>query len=294
MKVKKEMERSRINIPLYIIHNLKTYTTKEQVEDYIQNTLFKSATFTLKRGKRITTKKIKNSEKVYYYYETNQEKDLKVYHLIYANEGSDAGEIYNQYVLDFIEGSYSQITNLISFDIINTIKERYIKVSKDIIEKNDKNENITMDSFDNTNPKLIKLKNENEIKLKKYLIFELGFSNFTEDGFEPKYNIFKKGNKLIVRVETPGNCKIETSEIYINEEYNVIKLTGEKKKDKEPENSDDNIYNLRESGKFNLEIPLKISEYHLIRDLPRLEIKNGVHILEYKLEVVDDINNPNE
>ena len=37
-----------------------------------------------------------------------------------------------------------------------------------------------------------------------------------------------------------------------------------------------------------------MSEYHLIRDLPRLEIKNGVHILEYKLEVVDDINNPNE
>ena len=127
------------------------------------------------------------------------------------------------------------------FDIIKTIKERYIKVSKDIVEKNDKNENITMDSFDNTNPELIKLKNENEIKLKKYLIFELGFSNFTEDGFEPKYNIFKKDNKLIVRVETPGNCKIETSEIYINEEYNVIKLTGEKKKDKEPRNSFKNL-----------------------------------------------------
>ena len=286
MKVKKEMERSKINIPLYIIHNLKTYTTKDQVEDYIKNILFKSATFTLKRGKRFTAKKRKNSEKVYYYYETNQEKDLKVYHLIYANEGSEAGEKYNQYVLDLIEGSYSQITNLISFDIINTIKERYIKVSKDIIEKNDKDENITMDSFDNTKPELIKLKNENEIKLKRCLIDEIGLSNFKANGFEPVYNIYKKEDKLIVRVETPGNCKIESSNIDINEEYNIIKLIGEKKKDKEPENLNENIFSSREIGKFILDIPLKMSEYHLIRDTPRLEIINGVHILEYKLEVL--------
>ena len=294
MKVKKEMERSKINIPLYIIHNLKTFTTKDQVEDYIENTLFKSATFELKQGLNISTKIINDSDQAYCYYEVNTRKDQKIFHLVYAKEGSEAGKIYNQYVLDSIENSYLYITNLKPFDIIKTIKERYIKVSKDIIEKNDKNENITMDSFDNTNPKLIKLKNENEIKLKKYLIFELGFSNFTEDGFEPKYNIFKKDNKLIIRVETPGNCKIETSEIYINEEYNVIKLTGEKKKDKEPENSDDNIYNLREIGKFNLEIPLKMSEYHLINKLPSVKIKNGVSILEYGMQAVDDINNPNE
>jgi HSP20 family molecular chaperone IbpA len=288
------MERAKINIPLYIIHNLKEFTTKDQVEDYIENTLFKSATFELKQGLNISTKIINDSDQAYCYYEVNTGTVQKVYHLIYAKEGSEAGKIYNQYVLDSIENSYLYITNLKPFDIIKTIKERYIKVSKDIIEKNDKNENITMDSFDNTNPKLIKLKNENEIKLKKYLIFELGFSNFTEDGFEPKYNIFKKDNKLIVRVETPGNCKIETSEIYINEEYNVIKLTGEKKKDKEPENSDDNIYNLREIGKFNLEIPLKMSEYHLINKLPSVKIKNGVSILEYDMQAVDDINNPNE
>ena len=29
-----------------------------------------------------------------------------------------------------------------------------------------------------------------------------------------------------------------------------------------------------------------MSVYHLIRDTPRLEIINGVHILEYKLEVL--------
>ena len=30
------------------------------------------------------------------------------------------------------------------------------------------------------------------------------------NGFEPKYNIFNKGDKIIVRVEAPGNCNLES------------------------------------------------------------------------------------
>jgi HSP20 family molecular chaperone IbpA len=288
MKVKKEMERSKINIPLYIIHNLKMYTTKEEVEDYINNILFKSATFTLKQGIKVTMNM--NSEDVYYYYEINEEKDQKgqnVFHLIYANEGSEAGNIYNPYVLEFMKNSFQQNTNLQPFDVIKTIKERYIKVSQDIIEKGDKDEKIDINSFDTTNPKLIKLKNESEIKLKRCLIDEIGLSNFKANGFEPVYNIFKKDNKLIVRVETPGNCKISTSKIETQEEYNVIKLTGEKIKDEEPKNLDENIINLRELGKFCLEIPLKTSEFNLYHKKPKVKIVNGVHILEYDLQLED-------
>ena len=297
MKVKKEMERSKINIPLYIIHNLKMYTTKEEVEDYIKNILFKSATFTLKQGIKVTMNM--NSVDVYYYYEINEEKDQKgqnVFHLIYANEGSEAGNIYNPYVLEFMKNSFQQNTNLQPFDVIKTIKERYIKVSQDIIEKGDKDEKIDIKSFDTTNPKLIKLKNESEIKLKRCLIDEIGLSNFKANGFEPVYNIFKKDNKLIVRVETPGNCKISTSKIETQEEYNVIKLTGEKIKDEEPKNLDENIINLRELGKFCLEIPLKTSEYNLYHKKPTVKIVNGVHILEYDLQPEDTgINlNPSE
>ena len=36
-------------LPLYVIHNLKSFTSKKQVEDYIDNTLLKSATFSLKK-----------------------------------------------------------------------------------------------------------------------------------------------------------------------------------------------------------------------------------------------------
>ena len=59
-------------------------------------------------------------------------------------------------------------------------------------------------------------------------------------------------------------------------------------KDKEPENSDKNIFNLRENGKYVLEIPLKIGEYRLRSKAPIQDYKRGVYILEYDLETFDN------
>ena len=287
LKVKREMERSKKTIPLYIIHNLKALTSKEQIKDYIDNTLLKSVTFTLERGNNISTKLNQNMEEVYNYYEVEQDKDKsqKVFHLIYANEGSEAGKIYNPYALNFIENSYQQITGLKPFDVIGSIKERYIKVSKDIIEKSEKDERLTLDSFDNTDPSLIKLKKENEIILKKCLIDELGFSNFKANGFEPTYNIFKnkENTKFIVRVELPGNCSIVSDSERVGE-YHIIKISGEKRKDKEPEKIEENIFNMREYGHYSLEIPLKEDkEDKLSDDPPTIKKIEGVYILEYNI-----------
>ena len=131
-------------------------------------------------------------------------------------------------------------------------------------------------------PYLIKLKKK-EITLKKCLIDELGFSNFKANGFEPKYNIFNKADNIIVRVEAPGNCNLE-SKIEIQGEYNVIKLYGEKKPDKEPEDIQKNIFNSRENGQYSLEIPLKFAEYHLKTKPPSINYMRGVFILEYELD----------
>ena len=280
LKVKKEMERAKRKIPLYIIHNLKTFITIKQVEDYIQNTLLKSATFKLEKSHNINTKYNHISD-IHCYNEITQDKDQKIVHFIYANEGSPAGEKYNNFGLDYIEKAYQGIFGLQPFDVIESIKERYIKVSKDITEKTEK-ENLSNDSFQSDDPYLIKLKDEKEIILKKCLIDELGFSNFKANGFEPKYNIFCKDNKIIVRVEAPGNCDLE-SKIEIQGEYNVVKLYGEKRKDKEPENLDKNIFTSREIGPFSLEIPLKFSEYHLKAQAPKMDCKKGVYMVEYEL-----------
>ena len=286
MKVKKEMEKSKKFIPLYIIHNLKAYTSRRQVEDYIRETLLKSATFTLKQ--HICHCPTWNKISGIHFYEllNKEEKDIfpNIFHLIYANEYSEAGKIYNQYTLDFIDHIYKNITNLKSFDVIESIKERYINISKDIIEKSENEQPLTNKSFDDSNPKIIKLKDEKEIILKKCLINELGFSNFKANGFEPKYNLFNNDNKIIVRVEIPGNCEVK-SKIEIQGEYNMIKIFGEKIKDKEPDNLEQNIYNSREIGRFVLEIPLKYAVYRLCYKEPRMKMRQGVCILEYDLDV---------
>lgn len=171
----------------------------------------------MEEGHKITTKTATKSGK--YFYEKNT--DPKVFHLLFANEGSEAGQIYNEFTLQFLENNYQNVTDLKPFDVVETIKERFSKISNDIMEKT---ENIEFDSKAET----IKLNNPKSIILKKCLIDELGFSNLRSNGFEPAYNYYKKDNKIIVKVEAPGNCNLD-SEVSFSGEYNVIKITGEKK-----------------------------------------------------------------
>ena len=121
-----------------IIHNLKTYTSRKQVKEYIENTLKKSATFELKDGdKKSSNIQIEDGT---FYYEKNS--DPKIFHLIFANEGSDVGNFYNNFTLSFIERSYHGVTDFTNFNVIQTIKERFVELSKEIIAKKMKIKNL--------------------------------------------------------------------------------------------------------------------------------------------------------
>ena len=282
LKFKKEIENAKRNQPVIVIHNLKTYTTIEQVDDYIENTLLKSATFKLEKGPIVDTKNI-NFKIKYILYEKANEKTPAIFHLIYANENSKAGSHYNGFTLNFIENSYQSITNHTSYDVIETTKERFIQVSKEILEKKEKENDITKDSFDERYPNYIKLRRDKEITLKKCFIDEIGFSNLITNGFEPKYNVFKKDNKIIIRVEAPGNCPMVAEKIVQGELF-IIRLSGEKKKDIVPEKLEDNIYNKREIGKFFLDIPLSSKEYIFSEKPPTFDYHSGVQFIEYELK----------
>ena len=282
LKLKKEIENAKRNQPVIVIHNLKTYTTIEQVDDYIENTLLKSATFKLEKGPIVDTKNT-NFKIKYILYEKANEKIPAIFHLIYANENSKAGSHYNGFTLNFIENSYQSITNHTSYDVIETTKERFIQVSKEILEKKEKENDITKDSFDERYPNYIKLKRDKEITLKKCFIDEIGFSNLITNGFEPKYNVFKKDNKIIIRVEAPGNCPMVAEKIVQGELF-IIRLSGEKKKDIVPEKLEDNIYNKREIGKFFLDIPLSSKEYIFSEKPPTFDYHSGVQFIEYELK----------
>ena len=287
-RIKTEIQRSKINKPLFIIHNLITYTSIEQVKDYINHFLLKSATFNLEEGHKISTKT--KSKAGAYYYEKKTEP--KIFHLIFANEGSEAGKHYNNFTLDFLEGEFQRVTDLKPFDVIQTVKERFIEVSKDILEKM---EPLSLQDFDNSENKTIKLVKHNNVKLKKCLIDELGFSNLKANGFEPAYNYYKKDDKVIIRVEAPGNCSIKSNVDALGE-YKIIRLTGNKRKDKEPAKLEDNLFNSREFGTFSLDIPLKNEDFLIRNETPNTIEKKGVLLLEFKLEEkkVDEGYNPKE
>ena len=278
-KIKIDIKKSKINKPLYIIHNLKTFFTIKQVENYINTNLRKSATFELVKGHNINSK-IGNKTGVYFF---EKNSNPKIFHLIFANEDSKAGEYYNNFTLDFIENSYQEVTDLKSFDVIQTVKERFIDLSKEIFE----NETFKIEDIINNDEiiknRIFKLKTPQKINLKKCLIDELGFSMLKSNGFEPKYNYFKSDNKIIVRVEVPGIAKIKP-EMECIAQYTFIKINGNKIIDKFPKNLNDNIENHREFGEFNLEIPLKTEYYKIKNENPKVINKNGLFIIEYNLE----------
>ena len=229
IKIKNEIKRNNINKPLFIIHNLMNFITVEQVNNYIKETLLKCVTFDLEEGHKISTKT--QSKLGVYFYEKNS--NPKIFHLIFANEGSKAGNYFNDFTLEKLEENFIGVTDLKNFDAVESVKERFIEISKEIIETNESA--ITKNDFENSEKKMIKLNTSKDIVLKKYYIDELGFSNLKINGFEPTYNYYKKekDNQIIIRVEVPGNFEL-LPEIEYSGQYTKIKLTGEKKKDKEP------------------------------------------------------------
>ena len=123
----------------------------------------------------------------------------------------------------------------------------------------------------------------NEQNFKTNCLDKISFPNFKANGFEPAYNYYKKDDKMIIRVEAPGNICIESRCEYIGESI-VIKISGNKKKDKEPQDLKENIFNSRQFGNFSLDIPLKSEEYLIKNEKPDIISKLGVFIITYKLE----------
>ena len=168
-------------------------------------------------------------------------------------------------------------------EILNELKTDFLKDYQDIIEKNE-NE-LTINDFDNSDKKVIRLKSQNDLALNKRLIDELGFSNLKGNGFTPSYNYYKENDKIIIKIESPG---ISTVESYISYSdaypFPIIKIKGSKNKDKKPEKIEDNIFNSREYGQYSLDIPFKEDDYSLTNEEPEIEGKHGIFIIKYKLE----------
>lgn len=223
----------------------------------------------------------------YFFIESNKIDNCSIFHLIFAADGSEAGDYYNQYIIDFIEKKYNDDLLKKQFDVINEVKEKFAIFSKSILTKP-----IDVNDFaskeESLNDRLIKLKEKKELILKKCQIDEVGFQTFKEDGFIPRYNFYVNGKSVEARVELPGNVEPIIKPLQIMGENTIINIVGEKKKDKELEKIEDIIYNTREYGNFNLEIEFKTEKHKIKRKHADAKVKNGILLLKYELDEDDE------
>ena len=305
---------------IFIIHNLQEFRTVEQVQNYIKEDLSNFATFELKKRTWITTEKDKeniqenkeingnypeqknkifekiNEKNVYedskltdvHFTEIlnyGDKKKLEVYHLIIANEDSEAGNVYNQYAYNFLENVYNLISEPKKFDIFEQVKENFKNLSDTIL--NDNIENVSFTENEKIlEDKIMKLNFNKELSLKKCYTDELGFSFFKTGDFEPKYNYFKPDeNTLEIRLEAPGNTEIDVNH-KVDGDETIITVTGKKKKDNSPKELKDNLFSMREFGNFELNIPLKVVDFKINQPRPKEgfpKFVNGVCCIQYEL-----------
>lgn len=292
--LKAMIDTDKIYKKLFVIHNLESFVEREQVEGYIDEYLKKSATFELKENNYINTgnedKKKENQNNKFFVetFDANDKTQLQVYHLIMANDFSNAGEYYNNFTINFLKENLNSFTNIQSFPVIEKIKESFIQFSKDAFEKEFNKEDVTI-----ADDLTIKLNPEKKILFKKCLIDEMGFSNFYGSGFEPKYWVYKDKEKLDITFESSGKVKqIEPNYEYENDL--IITITGNKEMEMPKENEGVKIYqNSIKQGKFTIKavIPKDIKFENL--DEPEF-IKGstengtgGIYTFSYKLSKKD-------
>ena len=144
-----------------------------------------------RKFKQVEVKDDLNLKDIHYYevLKYDEDKTLDIYHLIIANEDSEAGKEYNKYAYDFIENYYNTITQKVKFDIFEEIKDKFQEISKIIINNKISKEyfNSNEEIFKN---ELIKLNLKDKLSLKRCYMDELGFSFFKTGDFEPKLNYF--------------------------------------------------------------------------------------------------------
>jgi hypothetical protein len=258
-KIQKILKQKKGNKKLFIIHNLQNFIEQKQIEEYLEDYLKHSATFTLKETTFTKTNKSSSdlNENSKYFVEiynknNNENSSLQVFHLIMANEFSKAGEYYNKFAIKFLNDQLNSFTNIKSFPVIENLKDAFIKFSEEAFENP-----ITESEINISSDLTIQLKPEKKIVFKKCFIDEMGFSNFFGSGFEPNYWVYKDKDKINITFEASGKITGITPDCDMKDGNLIFSITGNKEIKTPLEDTNTKCYqNSIKQGKFNLNIKL--------------------------------------
>ena len=282
-KIKEES--NYFNQSLYVIHNLQTFVEKSQVENYIENTLKKSATFRLVEEKEIRISEIKiateqKENDKHYIEESFNENHKNVYHLIMAREKSPAGDYYNNFAIRFLRDQMNNFPQLTSFPILKKIKDYFFNQSKNYLESP-----LKPDSFEESEY-IIKVKNDTELKLRNPMVDEMGISNYIGNSYNPKYCYFIHNNRFYFQIELPGKFdkKQFKYNIFVKDKYYIIdiiacKIIGSKNFFSK-KNANRRFHNTREEGYFNLRINVLAEDFLFKEKKIRLVKASNINLEE--------------
>ena len=267
---------------IFVIHNLKKFVTKEQVNDYIENTL-----------KKLYNVKIK--ENIYQNFSGNKgqkffnkyfiEEDKKIAHLILVNDYSEISYYYNIPTIEFIKKEMVVIQERQNFQVIEECKIFLKELSEEIIEENIRDSIIDERIDENTDK--IYIKNIDKITLKKFVVDEI----INNEENLPKYSYYVKDDKFHIFIELPGGGIIDNEvEIFLG--YYLFAFEGIKYGDKEIENDNNerfpkllNKKSTRKKYKFQLGIRIPNTEFQLadLRPCEKAKFEKGVIEYVYRI-----------
>ena len=306
---------------LFVIHNLKEFSTQDQVNDYIENKLKKLKNTKLEEvpNQFLSEKKIDNFEKDKFYDKHFVEKDkygnVNVIHLIFVNAyAKEISEYYNFPTIVFIQKSLELVDEREPFPVIDECKDFFIKNSEDIMEEDLKKEDLI--TIEGEKEDRIILQNATKITLKKLILDEIGSSaNKNSDTIDYSCYIKPDEKMLYVNLKLPGlpdEVKIRPKIEIKNGLYYFI-YTGTYcedetlKKDKEKgENKLVKIDPKNEIKTINYRVEIKIpnSDIHLRLDEGdtlksyyrkiRPQESKGVYTYKYNILMINNKNETNE
>ena len=285
-------ESNNRNQSIYIIHNLQTFVEKSQVENYIEETLMKSATFRLVKNKEIRLRRKEENEDLtendkYFIEKSFSGNHKDVCHLIMAKENSLAGNYYNNFVIRFLKNQMNNFPQQTSFPIIKKIKDYFFDMSRCYLGSY-----LTYDSFEETED-IIQVKKGKEIKLNKNIHDEMGFSNFIGKSYNPRYCYFIHNNRFYLQIEWPGKFdkKQFKYNIFDKDNYYIIDINSSKfigTKDFFPKEKDGrNFFNNREEGPFHLRFNILAEDFQFKEKRIKM-VKMGKKLKEEKKEDVKE------
>ena len=299
-RVKSEVESMNKDKQIYVIHNLKDFSEKEQVEDYIENTLKKLYKIDIEEIYRqnINNQNISDNTKNFNKYFV--EKGKNVMHLICVNDFSPLNEFYNVPTINYIQKEIESVKTRNAFSIIDDCKKFLIKISEEIMDENPQEKNLVIEEGEKSDK--IVLKNLEKINLKKFIVDEMGYT-LNNDSNIPKYSYYinTEDKSLYINIELPGGGTI-IPKINIISGYYIFIFEGVKKGDLAIEEDKKNQIsklllkkNLRKSNKFKLEIKIpnsvmqiKVEEGEELSDSGEVsDDKKGVYTFKYKVLIVN-------